>query len=48
KIDAEKGEIVNLTKGETYPVAPFPPFMQELIAAGGLMPYVARKAGGCS
>ncbi|CEP69310.1 Aconitase/3-isopropylmalate dehydratase, swivel [Moorella glycerini] len=43
KIDAEKGEIVNLTKGETYQAAPFPPFMQELIAAGGLMPYVARK-----
>ncbi|GEA14142.1 3-isopropylmalate dehydratase small subunit [Moorella sp. E308F] len=43
KIDAGKGEIVNLTRGETYPVASFPPFMQELIAAGGLMPYVARK-----
>lgn len=43
QIDAEKGEIVNLTRDETYPVAPFPPFMQELIAAGGLMPYVARK-----
>ncbi|MGI9862632.1 3-isopropylmalate dehydratase small subunit [Moorella naiadis] len=43
KIDAEKGEIVNLTRGATYPVAPFPPFMQELITAGGLMPYVARK-----
>ncbi|WP_406676920.1 3-isopropylmalate dehydratase small subunit [Moorella sp. ACPs] len=48
KIDAEKGEIVNLTKGETYQVAPFPSFMQELIAAGGLMPYVARKVGGCA
>ena len=45
QIDAEKGEIVNLTRDETYPVAPFPPFMQELIAAGGLMPYVARKVG---
>lgn len=43
KIEPEKGEITNLTRGETYLAAPFPPFMQEIIAAGGLMPYVARK-----
>lgn len=43
KIDADKGEITNLTKGETYKAVPFPPFMQEIIAAGGLMPYVAKK-----
>ncbi|MDK2821722.1 MAG: 3-isopropylmalate/(R)-2-methylmalate dehydratase small subunit [Clostridia bacterium] len=43
KIDVDKGEIVNLTKGETYRAASFPPFMQEIIAAGGLMPYVARR-----
>lgn len=43
KIEPEKGIITNITKGETYHAAPFPPFMQELIAAGGLMPYVAGK-----
>lgn len=45
KIDAEKGEIINLTQAKTYQAAPFPPFMQELIMAGGLLPYVAMKAG---
>ena len=28
--------IRNLTKGETYKAAAFPPFMQSLIEAGGL------------
>ena len=43
KIDAEQGVIVNLTRGESYEVTPLPPFIQEIIAAGGLMPWVARK-----
>jgi len=43
KIESKKGGIINLTRGETYQAIPFPPFMQEIIAAGGLMPYVARK-----
>ncbi|MDS1029324.1 3-isopropylmalate dehydratase small subunit [Bacillota bacterium LX-D] len=42
-VDAEKGKITNLTKNETYDAMPFPPFMQELIAAGGLMKYVGKK-----
>lgn len=43
KIEPDKGVIINLTRGETYQAVPFPPFMQEIIVAGGLMPYVARK-----
>ena len=43
EIDANSGRIVNHTKGETYQAAPFPPFVQELVAVGGLVPYVARR-----
>ncbi|MEI7641068.1 MAG: 3-isopropylmalate dehydratase small subunit [bacterium] len=43
EIDADKGVIKNLTKGETYAVKPIPPFMQELVAAGGLLKYAKQK-----
>jgi 3-isopropylmalate dehydratase small subunit len=42
-IDAGQGIIKNLTTGKTYQVDPIPPFMQELVAAGGLMEYVKRN-----
>ncbi len=45
EIDESSGLITNLSRGETYQAVPFPPFMQELIKAGGLVPYVAGKAG---
>ncbi len=45
EIDEASGVIENLSRGETYQAVPFPPFMQELIKAGGLVPYVAGKAG---
>lgn len=45
-IEPEKGLISNLTKNETYRMFPLPPFMQELMDAGGLMAYVARKVKG--
>lgn len=44
-IDIQTGTISNLTKKEEYKTSPFPPFMQELIESGGLMPYVAKKEG---
>jgi 3-isopropylmalate/(R)-2-methylmalate dehydratase small subunit len=43
EIDVNSGRITNCTKEETYQAAPFPPFVQELVAAGGLVPYVARR-----
>jgi 3-isopropylmalate/(R)-2-methylmalate dehydratase small subunit len=43
EIDVNSGLITNHTKEETYRAAPFPPFVQELVAAGGLVPYVARR-----
>ncbi len=45
EVDADAGVIRNLTTNKTFTVAPVPPFMQELIAAGGLMAYTKKKAG---
>jgi 3-isopropylmalate dehydratase small subunit len=43
EIDVTSGRIINHTRGETYQAEPFPPFVQELVAGGGLVPYVARR-----
>ena len=43
EVDLESGVITNLTKNETYKAQPFPEFMQQIIAAGGLMNYVMSK-----
>ena len=39
KIDLDKGLITNIDTKKEYTFAPIPPFMQELIAAGGLINY---------
>jgi len=43
EIDPPTGTIRNLTKNEQYLAAAFPPFMQSLIEAGGLQPYVEKR-----
>ena len=43
EINPSTGVINNLTKKEKYQAKPIPPFMQELINAGGLMNYVKKK-----
>ncbi|GAB4364122.1 MAG: 3-isopropylmalate dehydratase small subunit [Deltaproteobacteria bacterium] len=44
-IDMRAGRLRNETKGTEHPIAPVPPFMQDLVAAGGLMNYtVARRS----
>ncbi|MBI3629352.1 MAG: 3-isopropylmalate dehydratase small subunit [Candidatus Rokubacteria bacterium] len=45
EINPTTGEIKNLTRNETYRATPLPPFAQEIMAAGGLMKYVAKKKG---
>jgi len=45
EVNPSTGEIKNLTKDETYQAQPLPGFAQEIMAAGGLMNYVARKKG---
>ena len=42
-VDYDTGVITNLTKGETYQAEPFPPFIKEMIAKGGLMASLAAK-----
>ncbi len=45
EVDLDKGEIRNCTKGKRYSAKPFPPFMQDLIAKGGLMNKVKSELG---
>lgn len=42
-VDLSSGTITDITSGKTFKAEPFPPFMQDLIAAGGLAAYM-RKA----
>ena len=39
EIDLERGQIRSLTTDQTYQAEPYPPFMMEIIRAGGLIPY---------
>jgi 3-isopropylmalate/(R)-2-methylmalate dehydratase small subunit len=43
EVDLDSGEIRIPTKGKTFTANAIPPFMQQLIGAGGLMPYIAKK-----
>jgi 3-isopropylmalate/(R)-2-methylmalate dehydratase small subunit len=43
-IDMETGVIKNLTKNQQYQFGTIPAFAQEIIAAGGLLEYIAGKA----
>ena len=40
RIDFATGEIFDATTGQRFTAEPFPPFMQQLIAAGGLAQYM--------
>ena len=40
EVDSQTGIIKNMTTGQTYHAQPIPPFMQQLIDAGGLMNFV--------
>ena len=43
-IDFDAGTIVNNTTNKSYEFTPIPPFMQELIASGGLINYAKEEA----
>ncbi|MBE9536723.1 MAG: 3-isopropylmalate dehydratase small subunit [Proteobacteria bacterium] len=43
EVDTDSGKINNITTGKSYQAQAIPPFMQELIAAGGLMEYVKLR-----
>lgn len=42
-VDFDTGVITNETTGESYAAQPFPPFIQEIIKAGGLMNSIQTK-----
>ena len=42
-VDFDTGVITNVTKGETYQAEPFPPFIKDMIAKGGLMASLKAK-----
>ncbi|MBW1713715.1 MAG: 3-isopropylmalate dehydratase small subunit [Deltaproteobacteria bacterium] len=44
--DPASGSITNLTSGRKFKAAAFPKFIQELIAAGGLVEYTQRRLRG--
>ena len=43
KVDFTSGKITDLTSGKEYQAEPFPPFMQDLINAGGLAAYMKEN-----
>ncbi len=43
RVDVATGTIENLTTGKVYKAAPFPDFMQEIINADGLIPYMRER-----
>ncbi len=45
EVDGDTGEIIDHTTGKRFKAQPIPPFMQQLIADGGLIPHVLKEAG---
>ena len=43
EIDLSAGLIHNLTKQESYPCSKIPPHIMELVADGGLVPYLKKR-----
>ena len=43
EIDFDTGIITDVTKGQSWQGQAFPPFMQKIISAGGLIPYINGK-----
>ncbi|MDH7481543.1 MAG: 3-isopropylmalate dehydratase small subunit [Armatimonadota bacterium] len=43
EVETSTGKIVNLTTGKVFQARPFPEFIQQLILAGGLIPYARER-----
>lgn len=43
EVDFDSGKIYNKTTGKEYQGQAFPPFMQKIIKAGGLMKYISEE-----
>jgi len=42
-VDFDSGVITNVSRGQTYQAEPFPPFIKDMIAKGGLMASLKAK-----
>ncbi len=45
EVNLEEGLVRNLSTGKTYRTKPFPPFVKEIMEAGGLINFVKRRIG---
>lgn len=45
RVDLSTGEIEDLSQRKIFHAKPIPPFMQELIDDGGLVPHLRKKSG---
>jgi len=43
EIDLEAGQIHNLSTGQVYQAEPYPPFMMDIVNAGGLVAYTRQQ-----
>jgi 3-isopropylmalate/(R)-2-methylmalate dehydratase small subunit len=43
-VDLEKGSVYNETRKKEYTMTPFPPFIRDIIEAGGLVQYIKNRA----
>jgi 3-isopropylmalate dehydratase small subunit len=48
ELDLSTGTIINKSRNVTYRAQPVPAFMRELLAAGGLIPYVMKRLNASS
>jgi 3-isopropylmalate/(R)-2-methylmalate dehydratase small subunit len=46
QIDLEAGSVRNLDTGHVHQAEPYPPFMMDILRAGGLVPYTRARRGG--
>jgi 3-isopropylmalate/(R)-2-methylmalate dehydratase small subunit len=45
EVDLSSGKIKNITNGKQFTAKPYPDFMSQLIAAGGLIDYTKKRLG---
>ena len=45
EVDLSAGKITNLTRNQVFTAKPYPDFMSELIAAGGLIEHTQKRLG---
>lgn len=42
-VDISNGVVNNISKKESYPTTPLPPFLQEIVRSGGLLNYTKKQ-----